>query len=60
MKRRTLSSRAMRNLRNAAKGHGRGGSSRYAKKVAAGKQMYGPGCCAHKPRRGQTNTEPQP
>lgn len=59
MKRRTLSSRAMRNLRNAAKGVGRG-NSRYAAKVAAGKQMYGPGCCAHKLRRGQANTEPQP
>jgi hypothetical protein len=24
------------------------GESRYAKKVAAGNQMYGPGCCAHR------------
>lgn len=23
------------------------GKSKYAKKVAAGNQMYGPGCCAH-------------
>lgn len=25
-----------------------GQESEYAKKVAAGNQMYGPGCCAHK------------
>jgi len=25
-----------------------GGSSEYAKKKAAGNQMYGPGCCANK------------
>lgn len=24
------------------------GKSRYAKKVKAGNQMYGPGCCAHR------------
>lgn len=24
------------------------GSSKYARKVESGKQMYGPGCCGHK------------
>jgi hypothetical protein len=26
----------------------KGRESKYAKKVKEGKQMYGPGCCAHK------------
>lgn len=26
----------------------KGRESKYAKKVAEGNQMYGPGCCAHK------------
>ena len=47
MKRNKKSTRAMRNKANEAKGITKG-SSPYAKKVAAGNQMYGPGCCAHK------------
>lgn len=26
----------------------KGRESKYSKKVASGKQMYGPGCCGHK------------
>lgn len=47
MKRNKTSSRAMRNQRNEQRGITRG-NSEYAKKVARGNQMYGPGCCAHK------------
>lgn len=47
MKRNKKSTRAMRNKANEAKGITKG-SSPYAQKVAAGNQMYGPGCCAHK------------
>ena len=36
----------MRNKRNAAKGFGKGGASRYSLKKARG-QMYGPGCGAN-------------
>ena len=30
-----------------------GDKSKYARKRAAGNQMYGPGCCAHKIRTSQ-------
>jgi len=56
MKRSTHSTRAMRHKRNADQGTGKG-SSRYAVKRAAGKQMYGFGCCAHKLKLGRVAEE---
>ncbi len=49
MKRNKQSSRAMRN-KSTADSKKRGTKSRYAAKVARGKQMYGDGhvCCAHR------------
>lgn len=49
MKRNKKSTRAMRNKSNEARGTTKG-NSRYAQKVSAGRQMYGPGCCGHKRR----------
>ena len=47
MKRNNISTRTTRQALNEQKGITKG-SSDYAKKVARGEQMYGPGCCAHK------------
>lgn len=49
------SSRAMRNKR----GDGQG-TSRYAEKVKAGRQMYGPGCCGHPGARRRPGTTRKP
>ncbi len=44
MKRNKQSSKVMRRRSTTATP---GTASKYARKKAAGKQMYGPGCCAH-------------
>jgi hypothetical protein len=44
MKRNKHSTRTMRHRRTA---ESTGNASRYALKKARGKQLYGPGCCAH-------------
>ena len=46
MKRNQNSSRAMRHKHIGDKPDK--GKSRYAQKKRSGKQLYGPGCCAHK------------
>jgi len=48
MKRNRFFKRAMHEAGREAPSEDGEGKSKYAKKVRAGNQMYGPGCCAHK------------